>query len=55
MACAKAWPQTDFLVLCGHTHGAGVYSPAANVIIHTAGAEYGAPNVQRLFEFGTTS
>jgi len=51
MACARDCPRTNFIVLCGHTHGAGVHSPAANVMVHTAGAEYGAPGVQRLFEF----
>lgn len=35
MACARDCPRTNFIVLCGHTHG----------------AEYGAPGVQRLFEF----
>ncbi len=51
VACATACPQTNFLVLCGHTHGSGVYSPAANVMVRTAEAEYGAPGVQRLLEF----
>ena len=50
LECARANPATSFLVLCGHTHGAGVHSPAANVIVHTAGAEYGAPRIQRVFE-----
>jgi predicted MPP superfamily phosphohydrolase len=50
LECARAHPAASFLVLCGHTHGSGVYSPAANVIVHTAGAEYGAPRIQRVFE-----
>ncbi len=53
LACAKACPRTEFLVLCGHTHGAGVHAPATNVVVHTAGAEYGAPEAQRSFEFET--
>lgn len=52
LACANAHPNTDFLVLCGHTHGSGVYSPTPNVIVYTAEAEYGAPRVQRFFEIG---
>lgn len=52
LACAHEYPATDFLVLCGHTHGAGVHSPAANVTVRTAGAAYGSPVVQELFEFG---
>ncbi len=41
-------PRSDreLLVLCGHTHGAGVYRPRANVEVRTGGADYGAPEVQ---------
>ena len=41
-------PRSDreLLVLCGHTHGAGVYRPRANVEVCTGGADYGAPEVQ---------
>lgn len=53
LACAKDSPRTDFLVLCGHTHGGGVHAPAPNVVVHTAAAEYGTPEVQRSFEFET--
>jgi predicted phosphohydrolase len=52
LSCAAARPQTGFIVLCGHTHGAGTCTPAPNVTVHTAGAEYGAPGVQRLFDIG---
>ena len=37
-------------VLCGHTHGSGECRPAANVLVHTGGAEYRRPVVQRVFE-----
>jgi 3',5'-cyclic AMP phosphodiesterase CpdA len=50
-ACAQEHPATQFLVLCGHTHGSGSFSPLDNVIVHTAAADYGAPRVQRVFEF----
>ncbi len=41
--CASRHPETEFLVLCGHTHGAGRFAAASNVTVHTAPAEYGAP------------
>jgi len=52
LSYARAHPQVNFLVLCGHTHGSGVYSPLTNVTVHTAEAEYGAPRIQRFFEVG---
>jgi 3',5'-cyclic AMP phosphodiesterase CpdA len=36
----------ELLVLCGHTHGAGVHRPRSNVEVRTGGADYGAPEVQ---------
>ncbi len=55
--CARHHPEVQFLVLCGHTHGEGVHAAAGNVVVHTAGAEYGSPTVQRIFriEAGTPS
>ena len=47
---AAAHPDTQFLVLCGHTHSGGRYSPRANVAVHTASAEYGRPTVQGVIE-----
>jgi 3',5'-cyclic-AMP phosphodiesterase len=44
-------PRQQLLVLCGHTHGAGVAQPLPNVAILTGGAEYGQPAVQRVFEW----
>ncbi len=44
-----AHPECELLVLCGHTHGEGVARPAPNVVVLTGGAEYGAPEVQRVF------
>jgi 3',5'-cyclic-AMP phosphodiesterase len=38
-------------VLCGHTHGQGEYRPLPSLIVLTGGAEYGSPEVQRVFEF----
>lgn len=52
LVCARRHPEVQFLVLCGHTHGEGVYAAAGNVVVHTAKAEYGAPKVQRIFRVG---
>lgn len=43
---AKQNPARDFLVLCGHTHGAGTLEVSNNLRVYTGGAEYGAPEVQ---------
>ncbi len=45
------YPQRQLTVLCGHTHGAGVCQPLENVEILTGGAEYGRPEVARIFEW----
>jgi predicted phosphohydrolase len=50
LRCAREHPAVRFLVLCGHTHGSGIYSPVKNVTVHTAAAEYAAPHVQCVFE-----
>lgn len=45
------WPRRQLTVLCGHTHGSGECRPLENLQVITGGAEYGAPVVQRVFEF----
>lgn len=50
LASAKENPEVGFLVLCGHTHGSGEFSPAPNLRVHTAEAAYGQPQVQRVLE-----
>lgn len=35
-------------VLCGHTHNRAVYRPLKNLTVHTAGAVYGEPEIQRI-------
>lgn len=37
-------------ILCGHTHGAGFYQASSNIEVHTGGATYGRPQIQRIFE-----
>jgi hypothetical protein len=44
-------PDQRLTVLCGHTHGDGETWPLPNVQILTGGAEYGRPEVKRVFEF----
>ncbi|MFN8665900.1 MAG: metallophosphoesterase [Gemmatimonadaceae bacterium] len=43
---AEEWRDVEFLVLCGHTHGAGEYVPRPNLRVLTGAAEYGEPRVQ---------
>ncbi len=43
-------PDSHLTVLCGHTHGRGEVTPANNLLVLTGGAEYGAPEIQRVFE-----
>jgi 3',5'-cyclic-AMP phosphodiesterase len=47
---AEANPSTEFLVLCGHTHGAGYVRILPNLEVFTGGAEYGRPSLQRVLE-----
>jgi Icc protein len=49
----RHYPKRELTVLCGHTHGRGEARLGEHQNIHvlTGGAEYGAPEVQRVFEF----
>jgi hypothetical protein len=52
---AAAHPDTHVLVLCGHSHGAGVFAPLPNLEVRTGGwpagaEEYGNPLVQATIE-----
>jgi predicted phosphohydrolase len=42
-------PAKGMTVLCGHTHGGGTSEILANLICHTAAADYGRPAVQGVF------
>ncbi len=42
----KQHPKNQLTVLCGHTHTATIYQPLGNLVILTAGAEYGDPKPQ---------
>ena len=47
---AAEYPNSRITVLCGHTHGAGEAQILDNLKVLTAGAEYGHPCIQRVFE-----
>lgn len=49
---ARQWADREFVVLCGHSHGAGEYAPLANLRVITGGAEYGEPRVQGVIDVG---
>lgn len=48
---AAEYRHRQITVLCGHTHGAGEAQIADNLLVLTGGAEYGRPEIQRVFEF----
>jgi len=43
------YPDRKLTVLCGHTHSRGECQPLPNVQILTAAAQYGRPEVERVF------
>ncbi len=51
MKVAGEHQDTSFIVLCGHTHNGGRYSPRSNVTVYTAWAKYGSPTVQAIVRY----
>lgn len=47
---ATARPEVRFVVLCGHTHGGGVFEARANLVVYTGRARYGAPELAGVIE-----
>jgi hypothetical protein len=47
---AGAYPQSNLLVLCGHTHGGGEVQVLENLRVLTGPAEYGRPEIQRIID-----
>ena len=43
LEAARAHPARELVVFCGHTHSPGRAELAPNLVVHTLGAEYGAP------------
>jgi predicted MPP superfamily phosphohydrolase len=50
VSAATRFSDRSILVLCGHTHGSGVFRPLPNLEVVTGGAEYGRAEIQRIFE-----
>lgn len=50
MDAAKANPDIDFLVLCGHTHSSSYYKPLDNLTVKAGNVEYGKPTVHEVIE-----
>jgi predicted phosphohydrolase len=50
LGAAKANPEIDFLVLCGHTHSSSYYKPLDNLTVKAGSVEYGKPIVQEVIE-----
>jgi 3',5'-cyclic AMP phosphodiesterase CpdA len=48
----RDYPQHQLTVLCGHTHGEGRAQILDNLVVLTGGAEYGLPEIKRIFELG---
>ncbi len=44
-------PQVKLTVLCGHTHSGGEAVIEPNLIVYTAGAVYGHPKLERVWEW----
>jgi len=44
------YPTKNLVVLCGHTHHVAEYSPLPNIKVHVAHAEYGKPEIKKVFE-----
>jgi predicted MPP superfamily phosphohydrolase len=49
-AAASAHPACHITVLCGHTHGSGSVDVRPNLQVHTGGAKYGSPALQKIIE-----
>lgn len=49
-ALMQRHPDRELLVLCGHTHGAGVARILPNLEVRTGGAVYGAPEIHDVLD-----
>lgn len=47
---ADAHPNRRILVLCGHTHSSGIYTPRPNLWVLTGEAVYGAPDLAGILD-----
>ncbi len=49
-ALMREHPRNGMTVLCGHTHSSGMAQILDNLSVLTGGAEYGRPELQRVFD-----
>lgn len=49
---AEEFPEVQFQVLSGHTHGEGTYDVASNLKAYSGKAKYGMPNLSMIFDTG---
>lgn len=49
------YPDTKFTVLCGHTHGEGVFDFTENMTVLTGKAKYGNPQINKVFNLDPTA
>lgn len=52
---AGRYPNIDYTVLCGHTHGSGCYRASENLTVYTGRAQYGAPELAGFLDIAPTS
>lgn len=48
LSIAEEHPETNFLVLCGHTHSKAIYQPLSNLTVRVGEAEYTEPRINML-------
>jgi predicted MPP superfamily phosphohydrolase len=48
LSIAEKHPETNFLVLCGHTHSKAIYQPLPNLTVRVGEAEYTEPRINML-------
>ncbi len=44
------YPDRTMTILCGHTHSSGFVQIQDNLAVHTGGAEYGTPKLQKVLD-----
>ncbi len=44
-------PERKLTVLCGHTHSGGIAQIRDNLMVYTAQAVYGSPDIQKIYSF----
>jgi hypothetical protein len=49
----QEFPDRKLLVLCGHTHSSGVYSPLPNLRVLTGESQYYVPDAAGILDVGT--